>query len=167
LGGYFARQVTFRLRLTNFFGTDTPIIAGTKFGNIGTGTSFIMSCPTGAFIISFFGRLGAILDAVGVVCSDGSTLGPFGDNGGVPSSTATCHDGFSSVEVDYDISNYNTIGGIVVDCSGSLSRLDGYNSGVVNKFTCPAGQVLQTVQGTEGQYVYSLQFSCTKAAGKL
>jgi hypothetical protein len=129
------------------------------------GTSFTMSCPTGAFIINFFGRAGAILDAVGVVCSDGSTLGPFGDNGGVPSSTATCQDGFSSVEVDYD-SSWNTIGGIVVDCSGSRSRLDGWSGGVVNKFTCPPGQVLQTVQGTEGGYVYSLQFSCTRATGK-
>jgi hypothetical protein len=124
-----------------------------------------MSCPTGTFIINFFGRVGAILDAVGVVCSDGSTLGPFGDDGGDSSSTATCQDGFSSVEVDYE-SSWNLIGGIVVDCSGTLSRLDGFNSGVVNNFTCPPGQFLQTVQGTEGQYVYSLQFSCTKATGK-
>ncbi len=159
-------SVTLHLRLTTIFGTDTPMNAGTKFGNTGTGTSFIMSCPTGAFIVNFFGRVGAILDAVGVVCSDGSTLGPFGGDGGSLSSTVTCQDGFSSVEVEYDNRNYNAIGRIMVDCAGSPSRLYGYNSGVVNMFLCPAGQVLRTVQGTVGPYIYSLEFSCTRATGK-
>ena len=117
-------------------------------------------------------RAGAVLDAVGVVCSDGSTLGPFGGTGGSSSTTATCQNGFSSVRVEY-VTDYgwNSIGGIVADCSGSRSSLDGYNSGVVTEFACPAGQVLQAVRGSEGvgtgtyshcscRVVYSLQVTC-------
>jgi hypothetical protein len=120
-----------------------------------------------------------MLDALGVVCSDGSTLGPFGGTGGSLLSTATCQNGFTSLQVEY-VTDYgwNSIGGIVVACSGSRTSIDGFNSGVVNDFTCPAGQVLQTLRGTEGvgtgsyshcacRVVYSLQLSCTpKGPGK-
>ncbi len=139
----------------------------------------MLSCPTGAFIVGFYGRAGAMLDAVGVVCSDGSTLGPFGGTGGSSSSTATCQNGFTSAQVEY-VTDYgwNSIGGILVDCSGSRSSIDGFNTGVVSDFTCPAGQVLQSLRGTEGvgsgsyshcacRVVYSMQLSCTaKVPGK-
>ncbi len=140
-------------------------VSSAIFGDSSTGASFALSCPASAFIVNFYGRVGAMLDAVGVVCSDGSTLGPFGGTGGGSSSTATCQNGFSSVRVEF-VTDYgwNSIGGIVTDCSGSRSSLDGYNSGVVTEFACPTGQVLQAVRGTEGGrnvVIYSLQFTCT------
>ena len=156
-----------------------PDFPGSIFGDTSAGASFTWSCPSGAFIVRFVGLAGAMLDAVGVVCSDGSTSGPFGGVGGSSSNTDTCQNGFSSVQIEYVTdSGWNAIGGIMVDCYGSRSSIDGYNSGDVNVFTCPAGQVLQRVRGTEGvgtgsyshcacRVVYSLQFFCTaEGSGK-
>jgi hypothetical protein len=103
------------------------------------GTSFNLSCPAGAKIVGFTGRAGAILDALQAVCSDGSTLGPVGGNGGNEKSTATCQGGFSSVQASYDSRSYDAISGIVVDCAGSQSSLQGYNRGTASTFVCPTG----------------------------
>ncbi len=97
-----------------------PDFSGSTFGDASTGASFSLSCPSSAFIVRFFGRAGAMLDAVGVVCSDGSTSGPFGGVGGSSSNTDTCQNGFSYVRIEY-VTDYgwNSIGGIMVDCYGS------------------------------------------------
>jgi hypothetical protein len=134
--------------LPAFYVPETQLVSQSAvFGrpSVSDGTSFNLSCPAGAKIVGFTGRAGAIVDALQAVCSDGSTLGPVGGNGGDVKSTATCQGGFSSVEASYDSWSYNAISGIVVDCAGSQSSLQGYNPGTSNTFVCPAGTMHPTL----------------------
>jgi hypothetical protein len=90
-------------------------------------------------------------------------MGPFGGEGGQSLTSATCQSGFSSAQLQYpDTSGYGSFGGIVLDCAGSPTGIEGYADGVdTHTFTCPAGEVLQSVRGTTKGVVISLQFSCT------
>ncbi len=99
------------------------------------------------------------MDALGVTCSDGTVLGPAGGTGGYAASSSTCPYGFSSVQVTTDYYFYQSISSVVVSCGGSQTGIMGYNSGSVQTFSSPAGQSLNGVSGTQGQLVYSLQFS--------
>ena len=112
------------------------------------------------------------MDAIGVTCSDGTVLGPAGGTGGSAASSSTCPSGFSSVQETF-VTDYgwNSIGGILVSCGGTQSGVMGFNSGSSQTFSCPAGQRLNGVSGTQGvgsgyyshctcQVVYSLRFSC-------
>ena len=141
------------------------------FGDSSTGSSFNFLCPAGAFIVAFNGRVGAVIDAIGVTCSDGTVLGPAGGSGGSAVSSSTCLDGFSSVQVKF-VTDYgwNSIGGVLVSCGGSQSGVMGSDSGSLQNFSWPAAQRLNGLSGTQGvgggdyphctfQVVYSLRFS--------
>jgi hypothetical protein len=143
------------------------------FGDSSTGSSFNLACPVGAHIIAFSGRAGAMMDAIGIKCSDGTSRGPVGGSGGSAVSTSPCADGYWRVEVNF-VTDYgwNSIGGILLTCGTAQSSIMGYNSGTMSAFDCPAGQKLNGVTGTEGigsgyyshcscQVVYSLRFACS------
>lgn len=123
---------------------------------------------SGNYAVEVDGRYGDWVDAVGLVCRDGSRVGPFGGTGGGPVSGGRCDEGLTGAFVRSD----GTFATQVAGACGAAGRLksmgaDRHGPSTEKPFTCPAGQVVRGVSGTtrynpgaKQTYIGSMEVQC-------
>jgi len=138
-------------------------ISSPLFGGPG-GASYRFSCPDGEFIVNLSGRGGFLVDAIGAVCSNGSSFGAGGLGGG-PVINQDCPIGMIGAQVWYQqATSLPFVHEILPICGGPIEmrswgtrQTDSY----ISTFTCPPGMHLVGISGAAGTLVDSISFTCT------
>ena len=129
-----------------------PSVLSPKIGGSG-GTPFTDLCPVGTIVSKFYGGAGALLDSVGIVCSDNKDFGKHGGSGG-GYYEKVCSRGFTSFKAT---TRLNVVEYLSLQCFGEAD---------IGGWSCPNGKVIRGIygaaalSGAAGTNVDSLGVSC-------
>lgn len=123
----------------------------------GGGEPHDLFCPEGSFVKEFYGGSGAVIDRIGIKCSDGSDLGTKGGGGGGP----------FSVISDVGFNKLHVKSGSLVDNIKFFANdqekgaYGGGGGGGPNDLNCPDGKIMGLKLRTGG-LVDRIQVICGK-----
>lgn len=121
----------------------------------GGGAPQSMVCRENTFVTEFTGGSGELLDRIGVKCSDGTSLGPFGGGGGAPF-TVQNPDGFDKLVTRTD----SFVNSIRFFGSGrEILKVGGDGGGAPTDLACNGGQIIGLNVRT-GSLVDNIQVVC-------
>ena len=111
--------------------TMVQVLSNPYFFGFKKGAPFNFRCPTGEYIINFSGQPAGLIDAITVVCSDGTCF-TAGGPGGVLVINPDCPEGFTSAQVWWSQQNIQALTRILPSCNSSWTMevgqfSDGFN----------------------------------------
>jgi len=127
-----------------------------------TGTPVKMMCANGSYVTSVYGNSNTFIDKIGLKCSDGSTVGPFGIDGGTPYNISNS-DGFGKIELEHGKWNVSAM-----DLFDKNNKLIGkkvgqhYSDGKIRPSTCPENEILVGIHGDYADHYKRVGIICRK-----
>lgn len=152
----------------------TPIATASVGGPNGSEFKATHVCPTGTRVVSFQGTSGNFLNQITATCSDGTILGPFGQDpgshsyllnqcarSGIQSLATTFGDSKSSAQFVYSIQP------VCSDGTRDVTSSPSAQTGASQILTCPSGTVAVGIDGRSGFWIDKLSLLCGPAANTL
>jgi len=97
-----------------------------------------MICNENAFVTGFSGKSGTFIDSIGLTCSDGISMGPYGGSGG-GAFTTTSNSGYTGLKVR----SGNDVNKIVfLNGNTELSTIGANNGSSRPDLLCPDGKIM-------------------------
>jgi hypothetical protein len=125
---------------------------------------YLEQCASNQQVSSFLGRYGDNMDTIGIVCTDGTTVGPTGSDGGSTDwQTQQCYSGINTIGIGSGQYMYN----LTPTCNGVQQPQSGAPNQSTNQtFTCPNGQVITGIVGRLSSQMYpdNIGFICNPPA---
>ena len=123
---------------------------------IRSGNLYNYECPTGTYINKFYGRVGAAMDYIGVVCSNGDKHEVAPSSGG------------NGWEVDSDGVGFQSIMSTGFDGGNVYQSFNGHGSTAFNgpyppdifQYRCPKDTYMNSISGTYDRYVNQIDLGC-------
>jgi len=137
------------------------------FGDDRGGWEFDKKCKQGSYVKHFETKAGAVVDAIGVKCSDGNWAGHGGNWNAGGHVYYYCGNNYNAVKLQY---GWNGIGKFTPFCDGKEQKQTGWGIwlGSYDKtetFNCPWGQFIYGISGREtNNRLLAVRFHCAKEA---